>query len=51
MALKSYRLRDTLKKKGKKKKSKSIGRLLVGGAVALIGVGLLSQTADAVSRV
>lgn len=53
MALKSYRLKDTLKKKGKKvkKRSKDVGRLLVGGTVALIGVGLLSATADAVSRV
>ncbi|KKN59059.1 hypothetical protein LCGC14_0546140 [marine sediment metagenome] len=48
MALKSYRLKL---KKGKRKKSKSIGRLLVGGATALIGVALLSETAKAVSRV
>ena len=48
MALKSYRL---ILKKKKKKKKRSIGRLLVGGAVALVGVGLLAVTADAVSRV
>jgi len=52
MVLKSYRLKDTLKKKkGNVKKKKSIGRLLVGGATALIGVALLSETASAVSRV
>ena len=47
MGLKSYRL--TTKKK--KKKKKSIGGLLVGGATALIGVGLLAATSEAVSRV
>ena len=47
MGLKSYRL--TLKKK--KKKKKSIGGLLVGGATAIIGVGLLGATADAVARI
>ena len=47
MALKSYRLF----KKRKKKKSKSLGRLLVGGAVALVGVALLSETAGAISRI
>ena len=46
MALKSYRLF----KKGKKKK-KSIGRLLVGGATAIVGLALFSETAKAVSRV
>ncbi len=46
--LKSYRLKL---KKQKKRKNKSIGRLLVGGATAIIGIGLLSATADAVSRV
>ena len=53
MALKSYRLKDTLKKKGKKvkRKSKDVGRLLIGGATAIIGVGLLAATANAVSRV
>lgn len=48
MALKSYRLKL---KKGKKKKRSSTGNIIVGGVTALIGVGLLSATADAVSRV
>ena len=49
MALKSYRLF----KKGKKKKKKrtGLGGLVVGGVTALIGIGLLSETAGAVSRV
>lgn len=47
MALKSYRLKL---KKGKRKKSKSIGRLLVGGATALIGVALLSEVAGAINK-
>ena len=55
MALKSYRLRDTLKRKPKKSKSRrrlsDTGRILIGGTTALIGVGLLSATAEAVSRV
>lgn len=61
MALKSYRLREFIKngkkmkiKKGIKKgmsKVKPIGNLVVGGVTAIIGVGLLDQTAQAVSRV
>jgi len=53
MVLKSYRLRDTLKKKSKKKKLKrtSTGDMITGGVTALIGVGLLSETASAVARV
>ena len=52
MVLKSYRLKDTLKKKGKKvkRKSKDVGRLLVGGATALIGVALFQQVAGVVNR-
>lgn len=48
MVLKSYRLF----KKGKKKKKKTkAGDLVTGGVTALIGIGLLSETASAVSRV
>ena len=47
MGLKSYRF--TTKKK--KKKKKSVSSLLVGGATAIIGVGLLGATADAVARI
>lgn len=47
MALKSYRLKL---KKVKRKKSKSIGRLLVGGATALIGVALFTQVAGAINK-
>ncbi len=47
MALKSYRLK--LNKK-KKKKSRT-GDLITGGVTALIGIGLLSETASAVARV
>ena len=47
MVLKSYKIFT----KKKKKKKKSIGGLLVGGATAIIGVGLLGATADAVSRI
>ena len=47
MALKSYRLK--LKKKGKKKKP--VKDLVTGGVTALIGIGLLSETASAVRRI
>lgn len=49
MALKSY----SIFKKGKKKKKKRSGTrdLITGGVTALVGVGLLSATSDAVSRV
>lgn len=47
MALKSYRLK--LKKKGKRKKP--VKDLVTGGITALIGIGLLSETARAVRRV
>ena len=54
MALKSYRLRDTLKKKSNKgkpfKKERSIGRILVGGATALIGVALFQQVAGTINK-
>lgn len=48
MALKSYRLKF---KKNKKKKRKPLGDLVTGGVTALIGIGLLSETARAVSRI
>lgn len=49
MALKSYRLK--LKKKGKKRKRTAVGDIVIGGTTAIIGVGLLSETARAVSRI
>ena len=48
MVLKSYRLKS---KKGKRKKSKSIGRVLVGGATALVGLALFSESVKAFNRV
>lgn len=51
--LKSYRLRDTLKRKNnpKRKRRKSGTRdIITGGVTALIGVALLSQTAGAISK-
>ena len=48
MALKSVRIIKSRKKK--KKKSKSIGRILVGGATAMVGVALFQQAAGAVNR-
>ncbi len=47
MVLKSYRLK--FKKKGKKRKP--VKDLVTGGVTAIIGIGLLSETARAVSRV
>ncbi len=49
MALKSYRLF----KKGKKKKKRRSGTrdIITGGVTAIIGVGLLSETATAVARI
>lgn len=53
--LKSYRLKDTLKKKSKNIKRKmrrsGTGDIITGGITALIGVGLLSATSDAVSKI
>ncbi len=46
MVLKSYRL-----KLKNKKKRKPIKDLVTGGVTAIIGIGLLSETARAVSRV
>lgn len=48
MVLKSY---STFKGKKKKKKKRSISGMVVGGVTAIIGVGLLSQTAEAVNRI
>ncbi len=48
MALKSYRLKL---KKGKKKKRSGTRDIITGGITALVGIGLLSETASAVSRV
>ncbi len=49
MVLKSYKIF-----KGSKKKSKKKGRtrdLITGGVTALVGIGLLSETAGAVNRI
>ena len=55
MALKSCRLLKTLKKKGSKqktkKKEKPLGHIVKGGITAMIGIGLLSETASAVHRI
>jgi hypothetical protein len=48
MALKSYSILSSKKKKKKKKLS---GDLITGGVTALIGIGLLSETARAVDRI
>jgi len=51
---KEKKLKSTLGKFQKtrmKKSNKPVGKLLEGGVNALIGVGLLSQTADAVRRI
>lgn len=54
MALKSYRLRETLKK-GKRMKARKrrtpTGDMITGGVTAIIGVGLLSETAGAVAAI
>lgn len=47
MTLKSVRI---FKSGKKKKKKRSIGRLLVGGATALVGIALVSQTAGAINK-
>lgn len=49
MALKSYRFKkQKTKRKGKRS---AVGNLVIGGTTAIIGVGLLSQTASAVNRI
>ncbi len=48
MALKSTQF---FKSKKKKKKRKAFGDIVTGGVTALIGIGLLSATSQAVSRV
>ena len=48
MALKAYRLK--LKKKKKKKRS-GTRDIITGGITALVGVGLLAATSEAVSRI
>jgi hypothetical protein len=47
MALKSY---DFIKKK-KRKKKKRTRDLITGGVTALVGIGLLSETASAIRRI
>lgn len=49
MALKSYTNLKPSKKK--KKKKKLAGDIITGGVTALIGIGLLSETASAVNRI
>lgn len=48
MALKSYRL--SLKKKKKKRRS-GTRDMITGGITALVGIGLLSATSQAVAKV
>lgn len=48
MALKSY---SSFKKTKKEKKARPIKDMIVGGTTAIIGVGLLGLTAEAVGRV
>lgn len=50
MALKSYRIFKP-GKKAMKKKRRPLGDLITGGVTAIIGVGLLSETASAVGRI
>ncbi|KKK63036.1 hypothetical protein LCGC14_2998360 [marine sediment metagenome] len=54
--VKSYRLKDTLKRNVKKMKLKrqketGLGRTIRGGITALLGVALISQVAGAVKRI
>ncbi len=48
MALKSYRLKNTLKKK-KARKSKSIGNITRTGVGAIIGVAFISELAGIIN--
>ena len=48
MALKSYRLK---RKKDKKRRRSGTRDIVTGGVTALIGIGLLSETASAVNRI
>ncbi len=49
--LKSYRLFKKNKKNKPQKRRRGIGGMIVGGVTAIIGVGLLDQTAQAVGRI
>lgn len=52
MALKSYRLKETLKRSSKKRKKKKLFSDIVTPAVtAIVGVALVGETASAVARV
>ncbi len=54
MTLKSYRLKDSFKKRAKKVK-RSIGSgtkdVITGGVTALVGIGLLSETSNLVAGI
>ena len=54
MVLKSYRLKDTFKKKARKikplKKGRDVGRILTGGITALIGTAFVTQIAGTLNR-
>ena len=47
MALKSYRLKDKVKRKKDRKRS-DVGRIIVGGTTAILGVALFSEVARAI---
>ncbi len=47
--VKSYRLKDTIKKK-KKTKNRSVGELIRAGTGAIIGVALLGTIASSLRR-
>jgi hypothetical protein len=49
MSLKSYSIIKKRKTMKKNKKRKMLGDTITGGITALVGVGLLSETASAVS--
>ena len=51
MGLKSYSNFEKKSQKKSKKSKKPFGDIITGGVTALIGIGLLSETAEAVARV
>ncbi len=51
--LKSYRLKETLKKKfkkGKSKRRKPLGDIFTGGITALVGTAFVAQTAGIINK-
>lgn len=51
MALKSYRLKETMKKTKRKKKRKSSSGFVRDATGAILGVALFSEVASAVGRI